>query len=48
MQSIQRHLQIGTAKQLGNCPAVLWSNFAMSSYDRTPEIMTGVREGWDG
>jgi hypothetical protein len=44
MLSLQRHFNLGTAKQLGNCPAVLWSNFEISSYDRTPEIMTGVRE----
>ena len=44
MQSQQRHLNIGTAKQLGNCPAVLWSAFNMSSYDRTPEIRSGFLE----
>ena len=47
MQSKLKHLNIGTAKQLGSCPAALWSAFNMTSYDRTPEI-TRVREGWDG
>jgi len=44
MRSQFKHIQQGTAKQLGNCPAALWSAFNMSSYDRTPEIKIGVRE----
>lgn len=48
MQSLNKHLQQGTAKQHGYCPAALWSAFEMSSNDRTPEIKIGVREGWDG
>jgi hypothetical protein len=44
MQSQQHYLNLGTAKQLGSSPAICWSEFNMTSYDRTSEIKIGVRE----